>query len=126
MVAHFFDSPKVRDLTGAAHRGHNKASGSLPTTEPHVFHTLRRCRGRLCPAGALTEVVFLRNPLEGGTAKKWMVAHFFDAPKVRDLTGAAHRGLGKASGSLRTTEPHVLHTLRPCGVFFVRRMPLLN
>ena len=71
--------------------------------------------GRLCPAEALTEVVWGPNPLKGGTQTKVDGGtFFFDAPKVRDLTGAAHGGLGKASGSLPTTEPHVFHNLRTC------------
>ena len=54
----FFDAAQVRDLTGATHAGLGKASGSLKTTEPHVFHTLTWFRGRPCPVQALTVVVW--------------------------------------------------------------------
>ena len=114
MVALFFDAAQVRDLTVAAHAGLGKASGSLKTTEPHVFHTLRPLRGRPCPVQALTEVVWgPRSVRKWYTKTNRMVAVFFDTAQVRDLTGAAHAGLGKASGSLKTTKPHVFHTLRP-------------
>ena len=53
-------------MTGAAHAGLGNVSGSLKTTEPHVFHTLRPCRGGPCPAQALTEVV--RGPR---SVRKW-------------------------------------------------------
>ena len=111
----FFGAAQGRDLTGAAHAGLGKASGSLKATEPHVFHTIRPSRGRRCPVQALTEVV--RGPL---STRKWYTKKggwwqiFFDAPEVRDMTGAAHAGLGKASGSLPTKEAHAFHTLRPC------------
>ena len=115
MVALFFDAAQVRDLTGAAHAGLVKASGSLNTTEPHVFHTLRPRRGRPCPVQALTEVVWgPRSVRKRYTKRSGWWHFFFDAAQVRDLTVAAHAGLGKSSVSLKATEPHVFHTLRPC------------
>ena len=57
-MALFFAAPEVGDLTGATHAGLGKASGSPPTTDPHVCNTLTPRRGCPCPVQALTEIVW--------------------------------------------------------------------
>ena len=123
----FFDVPEVRDMTGAAHAGLGKASGSLPTKEPQDFHTLRPCRGRPCPVQALPEVVWGPRSVRMWSRKNVNSGTFFSmhqkfVTRLGRPTPASARPLGRRQPQIRM----FFAPLRLAGDVLVRCRSLLR